>query len=117
MDSSFVVQILYMLLLLPFIIFLIYITLKYSGKYVNNYSKGKIIKVIERVQLSQNSFLAVVLIKDKPYLISSCEKGIEILLELEEDSIDEYIKNLKGNIPFNYSLLNKLRGKIKNEKI
>lgn len=115
MNSSFMAQILYMLLLLPCIIFLIYITLKYSGKYVNNFSNGKIIKVIERVQLGQNSFLAVVLIKDKPYLISSCEKGVEILLELEEDSLDEYIKN-STHSNFN-TLLNKLRGKIKNEKI
>ncbi len=114
MDLGFLSQILILIVLLPVIILLIYITLKFSGKYMGNVSNGKVIKVIERVQLSQNSFLAVVVIDNKPYVISSGDKGINVLKELERDSMEKYMNNNMFNlktIPFIDKLLtNKFRG-------
>lgn len=90
MDFSFLSQILLLTVLLPIIIILIYITLKFGGKHMVNISKGKMIRVVERVQLSQNTFLAVVIIDDKPYVISSSDKGVNILKELDESVIEKY---------------------------
>lgn len=115
MDFSFLSQILLLMILLPIIIVLIYITLKFGGKYMGgNISNGKLIRVIERVQLSQNSFLAVVIIDDKPYVISSGDKGINILKELDETALEK-CKNKNAfdikTIPVLDKLLtNKFRG-------
>lgn len=110
MDLGFLSQILLLIVLLPIVILLIYITLKFGGKYMNNMSNGKLIRVVERVQLSQNSFLAVVIIDNKPYVVSSSEKGINILKELDETVLEKYKgNNLIGmkSIPFLDNLLTK----------
>lgn len=119
MNSNFFLQILNMLLILPVVIILIYITLKFGGKYSNGFSRGKIIKVLERVQLSQNTFIAVVLINNKPYVVSNGEKGVTVLFELEKDTIDNYYNKgsvYKSILDMDNSLLNKIRGKVNNEK-
>lgn len=114
MDLSFLSQILLLLVLLPVIIVLIYLTLKFGGKYMGNMSTGRIIRVLERVQLSQNSFLAVVLIDEKPYVISSGDKGINILRELDETTIERYknnsLINLKSIPGLDKLFTNKFRG-------
>lgn len=119
MNSSFLLQILYLLFLLPCIIFLIYVTLKFGGKHISNLSKGRIIRVIERVQLTPNTFIAVVLINNKPFVVSSGEKGLQIIMELEEEAIKPYL-NKETNSKFFKDMdklfLNKIKEKIKNEK-
>lgn len=90
MDLGFLSQILLLIILLPIIIVLIYITLKFGGKYMGNMPGNRVIKVLERVQLSQNSFLAVVVIDNKPYVISSGDKGVNILKELDETVLEKY---------------------------
>lgn len=93
MDSNFIFEFLKMLLLLPLILLLAYCSLKYGGKYMSNLSSGKIIKVHERVPLGQNSFLSVVTIGGKPYVITNGEKGAQILLELDENILENYQMN------------------------
>lgn len=120
MDYSFLSQILLLLVMLPIIIILIYITLKFGGKYMNSMSNHKLIKVVERVQLSQNSFLAVVIIDNKPYVVSSGDKGINILKELDETTMEK-MKNkntfdIKAIPVLDKLLSNKFRGNVNNEK-
>lgn len=114
MDYSFLGQILLLMVMLPVVIILIYITLKFSGKHMNNMTSGKLIKVHERVQISQNSFLAVVTIDNKPYVISSGDKGINILKELDEADLEKYknnnVFNLKTIPVLDKLLTNKFRG-------
>lgn len=93
MDLGFLSQILLLTVLLPIIIVLIYITLKFSGKFMGNMSSGKVIRVVERVQLSQNTFLAVVIIDNKVYAVSNGDKGVNILKELDDDVLEKYKSN------------------------
>lgn len=120
MDYSFLSQILLLLIMLPIVIVLIYVTLKFGGKYMNSMSNSKLIKVVERVQLSQNSFLAVVIIDNKPYVVSSGDKGINILKELDETTLEK-MKNkntfdMKAIPLLDKLLSNKFRGNVNNEK-
>lgn len=122
MDGNFILQLLKLIVLLPLVVFLIFFTMKYSGKYMERMSRGRIIKIIEKVPLNQNTFLAVISINNKPYLITNGEKGAHILLELDEESINDYLldlqnQNLNG-LGFNLSSvnLNWIKGKMKNEK-
>ncbi|EYE88832.1 hypothetical protein Q428_06085 [Fervidicella metallireducens AeB] len=122
MDGNFVIQLLKLIVLLPLVVFLIIFTMKYSGKYMEKMNRGKIIKIIEKVPLSQNTFLAVVSINNKPYLITNGEKGAQILLELNEESINDYMIGIQSQnqnaLGFNLSSinLNWIKGKMKNEK-
>jgi flagellar protein FliO/FliZ len=117
MDSNFILEFLKMLLLLPLILLLAYCSLKYGGRYMNNLSSGKLIKVHERVPLGQNSFLSVVTIGGKPYVITNGDKGAQILLELDEDLLQSYQMNQGMDNKFadinlkNY--IERIRGKVK----
>jgi flagellar protein FliO/FliZ len=117
MDTNFILEFLKMLLLLPLILLLAYCSLKYGGKYMSNLSSGKIIKVHERVPLGQNSFLSVVTIGGKPYVITNGEKGAQILLELDENIIQSYQMNQDVDNKFtNINIKNyieSIRGKVK----
>jgi flagellar protein FliO/FliZ len=121
MDFSFLFQILFLIILLPFIIFLIHLVLKFGGKYMNNMANGRLIRVMERVQLGQNTFMSVVIIDNKPYVITNGDKGAEILMELDEDVIERYknnnVLNYKAAINLDKLLNYKFKGKVKNEKI
>jgi flagellar protein FliO/FliZ len=87
---------------------------------MSNISNNKLIKVVERVQLSQNSFLAVVIIDSKPYVVSSSDKGINILKELDEKTIEKIKNNntfdIKAIPVLDKLLSNKFRGNVNNEK-
>ena len=122
MDWNLLLDFLKLVILLPVIIFLIYITLKYGSKYSGKFSTNKIIKVIERVPLGQNTYISVVTIGDKPYIISSGDKGAQILLELDEKLYEDCMKNKSQNnenieLMISKILKSGLKGKVKDEKI
>lgn len=73
---------------LPLIIILIYLVLRYEGKYLMKLGSGRIIKIVERVPLSNKGALIVAIINGKPYVISSTEQRNEILMELPQECID-----------------------------
>jgi flagellar protein FliO/FliZ len=88
---------------------------------MNNMANGRLIRVMERVQLGQNTFMSVVIIDNKPYVITNGDKGAEILMELDEDVIERYknnnVLNYKAAINLDKLLNYKFKGKVKNEKI
>lgn len=122
MDWNLLLDFLKLAILLPVIIFLIYITLKYGSKYSAKFSTNKIIKVIERVPLGQNTYISVVTIGDKPYVISSGDKGAQILLELDEKLFEDCMKDKSQNNVNIEQIISKVlksgfKGKVKDEKI
>lgn len=122
MDWNLLLDFLKLAILLPVIIILIHITLKYGSKYSVKFNTNKIIKVIERVPLGQNTYISVVTIGDKPYVITSGEKGAQILLELDEKLFKDYMKNKNQNNQNIEQIIAKVlksgfKGKVKNEKI
>lgn len=93
MDYSFILDALKIIILLPMIIFLIYGVFRLGGKYIKNVNSGRIIKVYERINLSQNVFISVVSILDKVYVISNTNNEVKILLELDKDAVSNYKDN------------------------
>ncbi len=57
----------------------------------------KIIKIVERTYVFNNSALAVVEICGKYYLMSFTDKDNKILRELEKDEVESYLDQLKDN--------------------
>lgn len=120
MESNFIIEFIKIIILLPAVLLLIYISFKYGGKYLSNMNNGRLIKVYERVPLSQNSFISVVTIAGKPYVISNANNEIKILLELKDEDLKIYEKtnsNLELNSLFQFIDLKNIKGKMKNEEI
>jgi flagellar protein FliO/FliZ len=79
---------------LPFILVLFYLSVKYGGSKLQQIQNGKYIKVLERVALSKDNSLMVVKIGDKGYVITSAAGKVETLMELGDDEIKK-LEDLK----------------------
>ncbi|SHI59955.1 flagellar protein FliO/FliZ [Clostridium amylolyticum] len=79
--------ILKIIVFLPFVITLIYLSLKFGGNKLQNMQNGSYMKIIERVQVSKENSLMLAKIGEKAYIMSSSPKGIEILEELSKEEL------------------------------
>ncbi|MBV4424056.1 flagellar biosynthetic protein FliO [Clostridium tyrobutyricum] len=87
MDSQFLWMFFKTIMALAFVIFLIYISLKYGGGKFQNVQKNKFVKILQRSQISKENSLLLVKIGERAYVISSTTGRIEILYELDKDEI------------------------------
>jgi flagellar protein FliO/FliZ len=87
MEKNFIYMILQLAVILPFILFLIYLSLKVGGSKLQSLQNGRFIKVLERVSLSKENSVLAVKIGQKGYVISSTNGRVEILLELSEEEV------------------------------
>lgn len=86
-DGEFWMLIFKIILFLPLILILLYLSLKYGGNKLQKLQNGKYMKIIDRISLSKDNSIVVVKIGEKAYAISSSSKKIEILFELPKDEI------------------------------
>lgn len=87
MDLQFLWMLLKIIMFLPFILLLIYISIKYGGNKLQDMQNGKYIKVLERAAISKENSLLVVKIGEKGYIMSSTSGKIEVVSELDEEEI------------------------------
>ncbi|MBR9646861.1 flagellar biosynthetic protein FliO [Clostridium tyrobutyricum] len=87
MDSQFLWMFFKTIMALAFVIFLIYISLKYGGGKFQNVQRNKFVKILQRSQISKENSLLLVKIGERAYVISSTTGRIEILYELDKDEI------------------------------
>ncbi|HAN20849.1 MAG: hypothetical protein A2Y15_04790 [Clostridiales bacterium GWF2_36_10] len=83
-------EIIFPMLIVVLMIFGAYYATKWIAKKQNSFSSGKIIKVIERVMLSKDAFIAIVKVDTKIYLMSISSGKTELLTELPPEIIDNY---------------------------
>ncbi|HBL83421.1 MAG: hypothetical protein A2Y17_04330 [Clostridiales bacterium GWF2_38_85] len=86
-------QLLMPLIVVILVIIAAYFTTRWIAKKQNSFTSGKIIKVIERVMLSKDVFLAVVQVDSKNYLMSISSGKTELLTELDETVVERYKTN------------------------
>jgi flagellar protein FliO/FliZ len=87
MDLNFWVMLLKIVVFLPFILVLFYLSVKYGSSKLQGIQNGKFIKVLERVPLSKENSLLVVKIGDKGYVLTSAAGKVDTLLEISEDEL------------------------------
>ena len=87
MDSQLLWMFFKTIMALAFVIFLIYISVKYGGGKFQNVQKNKFVKIMQRSQISKDNSLLLVKIGKRAYVISSTTGRIEILYELDKDEI------------------------------
>ena len=93
-DGEFWMLILKIIVFLPLILILLYLSLKYGGNKLQKLQNGKYMKIIDRISLSKDNSIVVVKIGEQAYAISSSLKNIEILFELPKEEIN-VIENSK----------------------
>ncbi|WP_142414815.1 flagellar biosynthetic protein FliO [Hathewaya massiliensis] len=109
MNYSTIKMVVQIFMVLPITLLLIYLIVKLGGSKVNSLNKGKIITIIERVQISKEVFLLIAKVMDKYYLMSSSIKGNEILKELDREEIENLLSE-RAEIQKKY--FNNITGKI-----
>jgi flagellar protein FliO/FliZ len=87
MDFNFWIMLLKIVVFLPFILVLFYLSVKYGGSKLQRLQNGKFIKVLERVALSKEASLVVVRIGDKGYVLTSASGKVDTLLELSDEEL------------------------------
>jgi len=94
MDLEFWTLLFKIIIFLPFILFLLYLSLKYGGNKLQKLQDGRYMKVLDRIALSKENSIIVVKIGEKAYAISSSSKEVNILFELPKEEISS-IENIK----------------------
>ena len=86
-DGEFGMMIFKIIIFLPFILLILYLSLKYGGNKLQKLQDGKYMKILDRIALSKENSILVVKIGDKAYAVSSSSKEIHILFELPKEEI------------------------------
>lgn len=93
MDFSSFLNIIQMIIILIIVIFAANISLKFINK--NMFKNNKLIKIIEKVPLSNTSSLGIVEVCGNYYLMSFTGSNNKILKELDKDEIEQVISNIE----------------------
>ena len=86
-DGEFWMLLLKIIVFLPFILLILYLSLKYGGNKLQKLQDGRYMKILDRVALSKENSILVVKIGEKAYAVSSGSKEIRILFELPKEEI------------------------------
>ena len=93
-DGEFWILVFKIIIFLPFILLILYLSLKYGGNKLQILQDGRYMKILDRVALSKDNSILVVKIGEKAYAVSSSSKEISILFELPQEEITS-IENSK----------------------
>lgn len=90
MDMQLVWAVIKMLIALPIVLLLAYASLKLGKNYMSNLGKGRNIKVLETVPISNKSFVSVVKIGNQFMVLGISEHNVNLLKMLTNDEIKEF---------------------------
>jgi flagellar biogenesis protein FliO len=77
------------LIVVVLVILLAYVTVKWIAKKQNTYVSGRMIKIIERVMISKDVYLAIVQVDTKVYFMSVSAGKTELLSELPLETVEK----------------------------
>lgn len=88
MDYEFIKMMIQIVIFLPFILFLIYLSLKVGGGKVQSLQNGKYIKVLEKINVSKEGNIILVKIGQEYHIMTSTNNEIkEISVLSKEESL------------------------------
>jgi flagellar protein FliO/FliZ len=99
MDGQIWLMLIKIIIFLPCVLLLIYISAKFGGSKLQSMQNGKYIKVIERVPLTKDSSLVVTKIGEKGYVLSSTSGGIVILTKMSDEELLQVEEGKKNVVP------------------
>lgn len=104
------------LIALPVILLLIYISAKVGGSKLQRFQDGRYIKILERVPISKDNAFLAIKIGDKAYVVSSTTGKIEIVKQINQEELSAIESSKSVNLNMNLSGYKKIFNKIKGKK-
>ncbi len=98
MDIQMLLSFFKMIFVLILVILIANVTLKFLNSKIN--SKGRMIKIIEKISVDAHSSIGIVQIMGDYYLMSFTEKENLILKDLSKDDVDKYLLDKTINEDF-----------------
>ena len=98
MDIQMLLSFFKMIFVLILVILIANVTLKFLNSKIN--SKGRMIKIIEKISVDAHSSIGIVQIMGDYYLMSFSEKENLILKDLSKDDVDKYLLDKTINEDF-----------------
>jgi len=98
MEGSILIMVLKIIIFLPFTVLLIYLVLKYGGSSSLKLQNGKYIRIIEKTCVSKESSIVLTAVGKKYFLMSCTNSNNEILMELNQDEINQFLANKDNSI-------------------
>ncbi len=103
-------QLLVLLLILAFVLFLAYYTSKLTARFQNNLTKGGSMRVIETIRLQDGKFLQIVKVSDRYIVLGLGKEEITYICELDE--MPERVEDIESNDNSGFlAVLNKFTAK------
>ncbi len=98
MDIQMLLSFFKMIFVLILVILIANVTLKFLNSKIN--SKGRMIKIVEKISVDAHSSIGIVQIMGDYYLMSFTEKENLILKDLSKDDVDQYLLDKTINEDF-----------------
>ena len=98
MDIQMLLSFFKMIFVLILVILIANVTLKFLNSKIN--SKGRMIKIIEKISVDAHSSIGIVQIMGDYYLMSFSEKENLILKDLSKEDVDKYLLDKTINEDF-----------------
>lgn len=96
MDGQIWSSLLKLIIFLPVVLILAYLSLRIGKTSMLKMGGGRIIKIVERVSLSPKSSICIAVIDDKAYVIGATEERVEILMELSPETMEKLMNQEKS---------------------
>ena len=105
-----------LILSLTTVLLLIFLVFKVLGNKVNDINNKKYMKIIDRLQITKDNSIVIVQIGKKGYIMSSSQKGMEKIEELEKEELQVIEEMKKESLKEIQSAYNKAFVKLKRLK-
>jgi flagellar protein FliO/FliZ len=117
-DTDMLWSTLKLILALPVVILLAYISLRLTNQYLTKHNQGKNIQVLERTPINNKASICVVRIGEEFMVMGISENSFEVIKTLDQDEVKDYV-NSNTNInlaeAFNININKFKKGKSKHE--
>lgn len=116
MNNTFLEFIINLIVLVPVVVLLIFISLRLSKKSLSKIGSGSYVKVLEKINLSKDICLYIIKFGNTGCIIVASNNNTQVIKELNEDEINEIIEMKNQHNDLSY--LNNLDfSKILNKKM
>lgn len=117
-DTALLMNTLRLILALPVVIILAYLSLRLTNKYIYQRNQGKSIQVLERIPLNSKNSLCVIRIGEEYIVASVTESSFQVVKNIGPTEAEAY-RTVSQELNFNSALKTNLKkyikGKIKHE--
>ena len=121
MNNTFLEFIINLIVLVPVVVLLIFISLRLSKKSLSKIGSGSYVKVLEKINLSKDICLYVIKSGNTGCIIVTSNNNTQVIKKLNEDEINEIIemKNQHNDLSYlnNLDFSNILHKKMLSDKV